>query len=132
MSIPAGLALVQATILLDYLNSWVIWQTLGAIEANKVQYDLDLLTYLFLLMLKEQLRIPHMNHIVSCLLALFMSTSLPRTPFFPILRLASSSCFKVQVKHPFLQEALPVTSFPSLISMLVEISGHLFIGILIT
>lgn len=46
MSIPAVLALGQATILLEKLNSWVIWQTLGAVEANKVQHNLTHLTYL--------------------------------------------------------------------------------------
>ena len=129
MSIPAVLALRQATILLEKLNSWVIWQTLGAVEANKVQHNLTHLTYLLLLALKEQLRIPHMNHIVSLLFALFMSTSLPRTPpFFPIHRLASFSYFKIPVQHPFLQVVFSATSSPWLISMLSEISGCTFIG----
>lgn len=128
MSIPAVLALGQATILLEKLNSWVIWQTLGVVEANKVQHKLTHLTYLLLLALKEQLRTPHMNHIVSRLLALFMPTSLPRTPFFPIHRLASSSYFKIPVQHPSLQEVFSATSFPWLSSMLAEISGCTFIG----
>lgn len=128
-SIPAVLALGQATILLEKLNSWVIRQTLGVVEANKVQHNLTHLTYLLLLAWKEQLRTPHMNHIVSRLLALFMSTSLPRIPFFPIHRLASSSYFKIPVQHPFLQEAFSATSFSWLISMLAEISGCTFIGI---
>lgn len=49
MSIPAVLALGQATILLEKLNSWVIRQTLGVVEANKVQHNLTHLTYLLLL-----------------------------------------------------------------------------------
>ena len=52
MSIPAVLALGQATILLEKLNSWVIWQTLGAVEVNKAQHNLTHLTDPLLLALK--------------------------------------------------------------------------------
>lgn len=65
MSIPAALALGQATILLEKLNSWVDLANTGAVEANKVQHKLTHLTYLLLLALKEQLRTSHESHCFS-------------------------------------------------------------------
>lgn len=63
----------------------------------QVQHKLTHLTYVLLLALKEQLRLLHMNHIVSRDLALFMPTTLfkfmlshPQTSFPPPLKFQSN------------------------------------------